>query len=380
MTPVPASVSVDALRVGFDATPLLGRLTGIGHYARQTFGAIAALPGGPHLTATAFTLRGTARLPNVTPDGIATRAKPVPAQVLRAAWGRTELPPVEWLCGRVDVFHGTNFVLPPTRRAAGVVTVHDLSFLRYPETVSADSLRYRELVPRSVRRAAVVCALTRAMAEEISAEYGIAGDRIQVTHPGIDEAWFSAEPPDAAARARIGLPRRYLLAVGTLEPRKNLRQLVTAYARLRATRADVPPLVLAGPSGWGGELSTVSLPEGAVYFTGYLDDADLRSTVAGASCLAYPSRYEGFGLPPAEALACGVPVVATDLAVTREVLGAAARLVAPDDPDALSQALADALDDPRDAAADEARRAQARRWTWQGCAEATLDAYRRAVS
>jgi glycosyltransferase involved in cell wall biosynthesis len=365
--------------VGFDATPLLGQLTGIGHYTRRLVQALTQLPDPPAMVATAFTLRGRNRLAAAVPAGVAVHSRAVPARLLRAAWAHAQAPPVEWLCGRVDVFHGTNFVLPPLRRARGVLTVHDLSFLRFPDTVSADSQRYRALVPRSVARAAVVCTLTRAMSEEIGAEYGIEAERLQVTHPGVDPSWFTAAPLDAAALARLGLPERYLLAVGTLEPRKNLRHLVEAYARLRAGEPDTPPLVLAGPAGWGPRLAADTVPAGGLITTGYLDDATLRGVVAAASCLAYPSRYEGFGLPPVEALACAVPVIATDLPVLREVLGQAARFVPSDDLDALSGALREALHAPRDPIVDEQRRAQARKWTWAGCAEATLAAYRRAA-
>ncbi|MCW2530249.1 MAG: glycosyltransferase family 1 protein [Pseudonocardiales bacterium] len=366
------------MRIGLDATPLLGRRTGIGVYVQRLIETLAQRPADVDLVATAFTLRGAGELAAHVPPGIRTRTRPVPARLLQQSWQRTAFPPVEWLCGPIDVFHGTNYVLPPARRAGGVVNVHDLSFLRFPQTVSMASLRYRELVPRSIRRAAVILALTESMAADICDEYKIAPDRIVVTPPGVDREWFDATPLTAEERATLGLPRDYIVAVGTLEPRKNLPLLIEAYNRLRREDETTPALVLVGPPGWGPALALDTLPAGSVFTTGYLEDKSLRGVVAGARCLAYPSVYEGFGLPPVEALACGVPVVASDLPVTREVLGSAARLVAVGDVDALADALRAAVTGQSTAAEVETRRAQARRWTWKRCADATIGAYLRA--
>jgi glycosyltransferase involved in cell wall biosynthesis len=364
------------VRLGLDATPLLGRRTGIGVYTERLLAELAS-GSSDQIVATAFTLRGAGQLVSVLPDGVSARSRPVPARLLRALWGRTPVPPVEWLCGPIDVFHGTNFALPPTRRARGVVSVHDLSFLHYPQTVSADSLRYREIVPRSLRRAAVVCALTQAMAAEIADTYRLDPAQIVVTPPGVDESWFNAAPPDARLRATLGLPERYVLAVGTLEPRKNLPHLVAAYRDWRAADAAAPSLVLVGPPGWGPALDLTSLPPGAAVTTGYLDTTTLQRVVAGASCLAFPSKYEGFGIPPLEAFACGVPVVASDLPVTREVLGELAALVPVGDVDALAAALAKESTAPGSTA--EQRRAHAAAWTWRRCADAARTAYRHAL-
>ncbi|MGY1708230.1 glycosyltransferase family 4 protein [Geodermatophilus sp. SYSU D00758] len=326
---------------------------------------------------TAFTLRGGRGLPAVLPAGVAARPRPAPARLLRVVWSRTELVPVTLLGGRADVFHGTNFTLPPTGRAGGVVTVHDLAYLHHPDTVARASAAYRELVPRSIARAAQVVVPSAAVAAELRETYRLGEDRVTVTPLGVDEAWFGATPPGPGDRRRLGLPEDYLVAVGTIEPRKGLPALLTAYRALLSVRPEAPPLVLVGPEGWGAALEVGSLPAGAVRFTGYLTDDDLRSTVAGARALVLPSRYEGFGLPPLEALACGVPVVASDLPVTREVLGGAARLAGSSEE--LVDALVEAVDGtlPGDPGS---RRGHARAWTWARCADRTRTAYRRALS
>jgi glycosyltransferase involved in cell wall biosynthesis len=356
-----------------DATPLLGPRTGVGRYVEHLVRELAALDS-LELVATAFTLRGAGALPAAVPAGVRVRHRPAPARALQAAWDRLELPPVEWLAGRADVVHGTNFVLPPLRRAAGVLTVHDLSYLRFPETVAAASLRYRTLVPRGLRRAAVVVTPSEAVAAEVRAEYGL-GDRVMATPLGVDAGWFDATAMPAAELAARGLPECYLLFVGNVEPRKGLPALLAALRLLHEDDPATPPLVLAGPPGWGPALETAALPAGAVVSAGYLDTADLRRLVAGAALLAYPSVYEGFGLPPLEAFAAGVPVVASDLPVVREVTGSLAALAPVGDAAALAAALRSTLADPGDAGA---RRARARGFTWATCAARTAEAYRLA--
>src|SRR5450759_3791515 len=236
------------MRVALDATPLIGSRTGVGRYVAGLVPALTALADPPEVVLTAFTVRGAGDIEHF--PGTTTSARRFPARVLQACWGRWSLPPVEWLSGRADVFHATNFVLPPARRAAGVVMVHDLSFVRHPDTVSAASLRYRDLVPRSVRRAEVVVTPTETTAAEVADYYGLHPERVLPTPLGVDPAWATATAPDAHWLGQRGLPERYLLFVGSREPRKNLPVLLRAHAALRASRPDVPPLVLAGPPGW----------------------------------------------------------------------------------------------------------------------------------
>ncbi|MDQ2957768.1 MAG: glycosyltransferase family 4 protein, partial [Actinomycetota bacterium] len=310
------------LRVALDATPLLGNRTGIGRYVENLVAELAGFDG-IRLSAAAFSLRGRAALSEL-PAGVRSVHRPVPARLLHRCWLRGDLPAAEWLTGRAEIVHGTNFVLPSPRRAAGVVTVHDLAFLRFPELVDRASLDYRSLVPRAVSRAARILVPTQAVADELSEAYPAAVGRLRVTPLGVDPGWFGVLP-----RPPAGLDAGYLLAVGTLEPRKGLDVLLQAYRLLLSAERELPPLVLVGPAGWGPELDTAGIPPERLVLPGFVDSASLRGLVAGASMLVYPSRYEGFGLPPLEALAAGTPVVASDLAPIREVAGEHLRLVPP---------------------------------------------------
>jgi glycosyltransferase involved in cell wall biosynthesis len=371
------------VRIGLDGTPLLGPRSGVGRYVAELVAALpAALGADDEVSLTAFTLRGAGQLAGLAPPGVASRSRPVPARLLQASWSRGGFPPVGMLAGPVDLFHGTNFVLPPTGRAAGVVTVHDLAYLHLPDTVSAASRRYVDLVPRSLRRAAAVCVPSQFVADEVGAAYPWAADRVVVTPLGVDPAWAAAAPPSAGRLGDLGLDREYLLFIGNVEPRKDLATVLDAYRLLvRRGRTDLPQLALAGPSGWGETLDLGGLPPELVVRLGRQPEDGLRALVAGARALLYPSRYEGFGLPVLEALACGTPLIASDIPTTREIVGtdpALAALFPAGDAAALAELLVGDPDVEPDARGR--RRAATKAWTWQATARATADAYRRATA
>ncbi|MGH3944800.1 MAG: glycosyltransferase family 4 protein [Pseudonocardiaceae bacterium] len=357
-------------RVLIDGTPLLGQRSGIGRYTAALLRELATR-SDVDVTVTAFTARGQAALCRAVPPGVTVRGRPVPARALRALWQRVGWPPTELLATSAEVLHATNFVLPPSRRARGVVTVHDLAFLDRPDYLAPQQRGLPELVAHSVARAAVVCTPSVAVAELVVRRLDVAAQRIVITPLGVDRSWSGATAPTEAQRTALGLPPRYLLFIGAAQPRKGLDVLLDAHASQRG----LPPLVLAGPAGWGP--APVISPR--VRTVGYLADADLRCVVAGAAALVLPSRDEGFGLPVLEAMATGVPVVCSDLPALREIAGGLATLVPPEDPAALATALATVADagdgDPVGVAA---RRAHAARYTWRACAEATVRAYRQA--
>jgi glycosyltransferase involved in cell wall biosynthesis len=359
------------VRITLDATPLLGRRTGIGRYVEELLGALAARSAQDdlELRASTWTWRGgalTGLPPQVRPVG-----RRIPARLVRELWSRGDRPVVEALVGATDVFHGTNFVSPPTRRAREVVTIHDLTYIEHPETVDAATLAYQRLVARSVARGATVITPSRTVAATVRDYYDLPATAVVAAPLGVGDDWFEATAPTAAWLRDRGLPSRYMVFVGSLDPRKNLARLLAAYEQARRADTSLPDLVLAGPAG----RATPTDVGPAVHVTGWLSDHDLRALVSGASGLVLPSLDEGFGLPVIEAAAAGVPVMAADLAVLHEVAAPDTVFAAPRDVDALSDALLRLAQTQRTSDADGARRSWARQFTWDACAAATLTAY-----
>lgn len=367
-------------RVILDATPLLGQRTGIGRYTENLLATLARR-SDVAVTATAFTLRGRNDLAAAVPHGVTVRSRPVPARLLRAAWKKFDVPPVEWLAGRADIVHGTNFVLPPARRAAGVVSIHDLAWHTHQHTMRAQTHDLAVLIPRALDRAAAVCTLAEVTRQRIAELFGYPLERIFLTPPGVGSDWFDAVPLTAAERAEHHLPSRYFVFVGTREPRKGLDTLLAAYRRLRnQIGAACPDLLVVGAQGWGTDhagAGQAGAIEAGVVLTGYLPQQVLPSVVAGSLALVLPSVDEGFGMPAIEALAAGVPVITTDIPVLREVTGPAGLRFPVGDEAALAVALADVLAGRVPARVD--RLDQARRFTWDRCAQQTMQAYRCAL-
>jgi glycosyltransferase involved in cell wall biosynthesis len=332
--PSPAS----PVAVAIDASPLLGVRTGVGE---SVAGFIDAVATDPHVGVVGYALSATAGklLPERLPGSVAPgRRVPIPAEALLRVWARFDHPTVELWTGPVDVAHGTNFVVPPSRKAARLVTVHDLTPLRFPELCSPTSLRYPALIRRALQQGASIHTVSHAMADDVMEHFQVDVDRVHVIHNGLTPL------PLPLARAEAEPP--YILAIGTVEPRKGLPDLVAAFDRIAGSIPDVH-LKIAGPPGWGEDAVSAGLRSARhaarIHRIGWIDDRS--SLIAGALVLAYPSLYEGFGLPPLEAMSLGVPVVASTAGAIPEVVGVAAVLVAPRDVPALSEALLEVVRD-----------------------------------
>lgn len=283
-----------------------------------------------------------------------------------------------------DVFHGVLNVTPLFCPIPSVVTIHDLAFLSFPQTFRRLNRRYLIWATRtSARRAARILAVSEATKQEIVRLLGIPPERIIVTYDACDARF---QPPDPikleAFRRQSGLPERFILFLGTLEPRKNIPTLLDAYASI-ASHTDAP-LIIGGAKGWlydaiFAKVEALALGD-RVRFVGYIDQAVQPLWYAAATVFAFPSLYEGFGMPPLEAMACGTPVVTSTSSSLPEVVGDAGITVSPTDAKALGEALLCVLDDT--ALHTELRERglrQAERFSWHETAKRTLMAYRDAA-
>lgn len=367
------------LRVAVDATPLVGSRTGVGAF---TAGVLSALAARKDVQASGYALswRAWRSLAAVLPPGVRHLRRSMPPQPLRTAWLRWDSPPAELWTGEVDVVHGTNFVVPPTRRAAAVMTVHDLTPVRFPELCSGDPLFYPQLLKRQLARGAWAHTVSQFVADEVVELLGADPERVVV----VPEAVPPVEEADPDQGRRLAGADRYVLALSTVEPRKDHLSLVRAFDRVADAHPDLR-LVIAGMEAWGSDrldeaVAAVRHSE-RISRLGYVSDGHRAALLRGASVLAFPSRYEGFGLPPLEAMVAGVPVVATTAGSLPEVLGDAALLVPVGDDGALAEAIDAALNGNglRDRLV-AAGREQAARYSWDRSAAGLVDLYRRAVA
>lgn len=357
------------LTVALDATPLAGDRTGIGVAVAGIIRALASR-GDLDLIGYGLTGSGWRQVRSHLPPGVRPARGPMPAGALLRIWGSLSLPPVELWAGRVDVVHGTNFVVPPALRARRLVTVWDLTAVLYPELCTPTSRRYPQLVQRAIDQGAWVHTGAQSVAAEIVDHFGADPDRIFVVPPGVDAR--ATGTPTAGTQAPP-----YILALGTVEPRKDFPGLVKAFDLIAREHPDVE-LWIAGPPGWGESRLSEALREARhssrVRRLGWLED--VGEVLRGAVLLAYPSVYEGFGLPPLEAMAAGVPVVATRAGSVPEVTGDAAVLVAPGDPAALAEGISRVLgDEALRAALIQRGHERVGKFNWEACASGLCDAY-----
>ena len=384
------------MRIGVDYTSAVRQGAGIGRLTRCIFQALAEIDHENEYRLFAAMGRGQpSNFPTFQPSNLSNfRLKTIPLsdRELNVVWHRLRLPlPVELITGPVDVFHSPDFTLPPVWRARAVLTVHDLSFLRVPECFTGALRRYLErVVPRSVRRADHVIADSHSTKRDLVELLGTPAGKVTVIHSGVEPRFRPIVDRAALGpvRQRYDLPERFIISVGTLQPRKNFATLVEAFARLKSETGNWKPgarslkLVIAGGRGWLYEeifarVEALGL-QGDVLFPGFVADEDLPALYNLAEAFVLPSLYEGFGLPPLEAMACGTPVVTSNVSSLPEVVGDAGLMVEPADVESLAVAIERVLEDGG-LRREMVQRglARAKEFTWERAARRLLGVYTR---
>jgi glycosyltransferase involved in cell wall biosynthesis len=299
-------------------------------------------------------------------------------------WHRFYLPiPVEWFSGPVDLFHSPNFILPPTSQAKTLLTVHDLSFIRHPQGAVNSLRRWLEkVVPRSLARADHILADSRSTKQDLIEIFDIDPEIITVVGAGVEERFRPVKDQATleVVRQRHHLPQNFILSLGTLEPRKNFSGLIKAYNQ--APVRETHHLVIAGGKGWLYEdiyaAAQASPVADRIHLIGFVADDDLPTLYSLADIFAYPSHYEGFGIPVIEAMACGTPVVCANNSCLPEVAGEAALQITASDTLALAEALQRLATDRslRQQAVDRGFQ-QVRKFSWTAAAQRLLAVYER---
>jgi glycosyltransferase involved in cell wall biosynthesis len=344
------------MKIALDGMPLASPLTGVGHYTSELAKSLAAISPNDQ-----FEL--------VSPDNFKRT-------LLNRRWWSVGLP-LYLSRSSFDLFHGTNYEVPLWSRRPSVVTIHDLSLLLHPEAHEPRLVRRaRWRLPLMTKSASRIITPTESVKKEVCEMLGVAAARVVVT----------PEAPRSVFKRRedAGVREDFILFVGTIEPRKNLLRLVEAFEQVLKTTALSSHLVIAGGQGWlmddFSSLIKQKKLEDRIRLTGYLQDEDLRALYSSCSVFVYPSLYEGFGLPPLEAMACGAPVITSNIPAISETVGTAARLVNPRDTNELSRAIMEMLSDEGMRNHYSAAGAEhVKKFTWEQTAIKTLEVYRQAI-
>ncbi len=371
------------MQVCIDYQPAVTQRAGIGRYTRVLAGELlkAKLPGDDvRLFYLDFFRRGVVDIPGAR----TTPSRLMPGAVLQRLWRTIGFPPFDLLSGPADVFHFTNFLRPPLRRGRSVVTIFDMSFERFPEFAEAKNLRnLRRGIRQTAAKTDAIITISDFSAREIAELLPESRGKLFPIPLGISPDFAPASGGEVAVlREKAGLERPYILAVGTVEPRKNLKFLVDVFEEMgRDSALEGLDLVIAGMPGWRCDDIIARFADSPrasrIHYMKYVPDGSLAALYTGASVLAVPSHYEGFGFPPLEAMACGTPVVSSAGGSLPEVLGDAAAIVPDFNPAAWRTALGRA-------ACDAALRARlkpvgmerAAKYRWERTAAETWKVYR----
>jgi len=371
------------LRIGIDYTIAVTETAGIARHVRELVAALLEIDQVNEYILI-FTSDVKGGVSSTLPQKLAIRRLPFSQWGARMMWHRMSLPlPLEFFTGHLDVFHSPDFLLPPLRHAQGVVTIHDLSYIIYAQYTRPTIAKYFDkAVRRSVERARLVIADSNSTKRDLGKLLAISEGKIEVIYSGVSVRFVPVRDRDRLfdVQRRYSIDRPFILSIGEIQPRKNLQRLIAAYSILRQDAMLTHQLLLVGKEHWLSE-DLFRQVEGLdikrdIRFLGYVPDEDLPALISLADVFAFPSLYEGFGLPPLEAMACGCPVVTSNTSSLPEVVGNAGIMVNPYDTDSLARAIGQVLtsSELRDNMIRKGLE-QAKKFSWEKTAKQTLEVY-----
>jgi glycosyltransferase involved in cell wall biosynthesis len=374
------------MRIAIDYTAAIRQGAGIGTYVRNLVAAVLAQD-----TTNQYTLltsgHPTPDHPFPTAENVQGRSLYIPDRYLNILWYRWRVPvPATLFSGRVDIYHGPDFVLPPlSSKVRKVVTIHDLAFLEHPEYAVPSLAAYlKQVVPQAVRSADAVATVSSETSRTLIKHFNTPREKLTVVPLGVSPHFRRITDPVllGATRNKFDLKHPLVLGVGTLEPRKNHTGLIKAFYQAQKQKNGPAMLAIAGGEGWlydeTRQLVADLKLESKVRFLGRVSDFELVTLYSMADIFAFPSFFEGFGIPPIEAMACGAPVITSNTSSLPEVVGDAAIQIDPHDIDALAHAITQLLED--EPLREELRQKGYQRvqhYTWEASARKMLDIYNR---
>lgn len=361
------------MHIAIDAMPLLVRSAGVKNYLYYWIDHLRRQAGAE----TIRTVPSLDSLGALTHDSSVTgRFRTIAGLASLALSSHTPLPVLDWLTAGADIFHASTLVVHPPKRPRLTATIYDLTCWLMPELHSAANLRAEGSFAELLKRADRLIAISQSTRNDAVRLLRLKPESITVIYPGIAESFFRADP--AGVRQRYGLKRPFVLALGTIEPRKNIGTLLDAFEALPRALREEFDLVVAGPMGWASEKVASRLK--SVRYLGYVPESDLAPLTAAATVFAYPSLYEGFGFPAAQAMAAGVPVITSNVSSLPEIAGDAALLIDPRSVAELRDAMVRLLEAP-DLCRDLAMKGRARAagFRWEGCAAKSLQFFKTAL-
>jgi glycosyltransferase involved in cell wall biosynthesis len=373
------------MKIGIDGSPILKEKTGVGNYVYNLIKWLGNIDSVNEYSIFLNSFKGSFNA-NIKYQNFKIKRFRIPGKILMLSWGYLKFPPIDLLTGKFDIFHSTNFIIPPKKEGKIIITIHDLYFMKYPENTELFGGRYfKRFLPSNINKVDKIIAVSRSTKRDIINILGVNEDKIEVIYEGVDNIFkpINDRVKVLKIKDRYSLPDKFILFVGSIEPRKNILSLIKSFSLIRSKIEH--KLVVVGSKGWGYKnifdaIDSLNLRK-SVMFTGYVPEYDLPYIYNASDLFVFPSFYEGFGLPVLEAMACGIPVIASNRSSIPEIIGDSGIVIDPDNIHELKDAMLNLLnnDELKKRLIDKGIK-RASMFSWEKTAYNTLDLYKSVIN